>query len=495
MGNFFKKAFSFVCLFCLEFFLFFASYQITYEVNAWKKQDYVLDNGEWINVGQNVYCESGVDKDASMKKINAVYDKLPQSSKDFLIGNWTIFVSDKMPLSSSHVNQDKIIGATYHNHRVIWMRTDFAMEDFAHECGHAIDRALGRVSEKDEFASIYRSSWSSYVSYGEKGINAHSVSSKSEFFATLFSEYICHKDHLKNNLPEAYTYMNKTVPSSWSYSLPGQMLLFAQQISGYLLNITNETIPASSFSNNYNTVITSVQNNKYIDLNNYSNVVVDTSCLSEDAKIIVAHILHIANNPDLYGECDLFIKIESHISIEEYTEATGFLAVYFGIEEEDVFDIDADASKSKPSTLTIALDKIKRLEAHRVKYLEKAESVLSTLKEGSETEKLMQIANYILSNSEYKDVQNTSLGDFWDNGKGDCATYAMVFKQFANRLGIQCDLIVSPGDKGINHTYNRVVLKDGSVRYYDLTRPNQFVNVGKMDMVDYDVNNFIWTNR
>ena len=194
MGNFFKKIFSFVCLFCLEFFLFFASYQITYEVNAWKKQDYVLDNGEWINVGQNVYCESGVDKDASMKKINAVYDKLPQSSKDFLIGNWTIFVSDKMPLSSSHVNQDKIIGATYHNHRVIWMRTDFAMEDFAHECGHAIDRALGRVSEKDEFASIYRSSWSSYVSYGEKGINAHSVSSKSEFFATLFSEYICKKE-------------------------------------------------------------------------------------------------------------------------------------------------------------------------------------------------------------------------------------------------------------------------------------------------------------
>lgn len=495
MGNFLKKAVSFVCLFCLGFFLFFAAYQTTYEVNAWEKQDFVLDSGKWIDVGQNVYCESGVDKDASMKKINTVYEKLPQSSKNFLIGNWTIFVSDKMPLPSSHANQDKIIGATYYSYRVIWMRPDFAVEDFAHECGHAVDNALGRISEKDEFASIYRSSWSSYVSYREKGINTHSVSSKSEFFATLFSEYICHKDYLKNNLPEAYTYMNKTVPSSWSYTIPGQMILFAQQLSYYFLEITNTTIPASSFNNNYNTVMASVRNNKYIDLDNYNNVTVDTSCLSEDVKIIVDRILHIANNPDLYEEHDLFIKLERHIGIKEYTEATGFLAIYFGVEEDDIFDIEADSSGVNPSTLTISLQEIKRLETHRVKYLKKTESVLSTLKEGSETEKLMQIANYILSNSEYKDVPNTSFGDFWDNGKGDCATYAMVFKQFANRLGIQCDLIVSPGNNGINHTYNRVVLKDGSVRYYDLTRPNQFVNVTKMDMVDYDVNNFIWTNN
>lgn len=501
MGNFLKKTFSIVSLFGLAFFLSFATYQITYQVRAYDKQDYVLDNGKWNNMGQNIYCESSVDQDDAMEKINAVYQKIPQPAKDFLIGNWTIFVSEKMPFPSNYTGQSGVIGIAYYDYRVIWMRPDFSVEDFAHECGHAVDDALGVISKKDEFASIYRSSWDSYISYGKKEINKHSVSSKAEFFATLFSEYVCHEDYLKSKLPKAYTYMSKTTTSSWSYSLSGQMVLFAKQFPHDLKNFVSEkilastTFSASSFYNNYDTVIANVKNNKYIEISDYNNITTDTSCLSNGAKVIVDRVLDIANNPDFYDGTVHIIKLDQHISIKEYTEATGFLAIYFGVEEDDIFDIDADASGVTPSTLTVSLQTIKKLEAHRVKHLKKVENVLSTFKEGTETEKLMQIANYILDNSNYTNVSKTSFGDFWDEGKGDCATYAMVFKQFANRLGIKCDLIVSPGDTGINHTYNRVVLKDGTVRYYDLTRPNQFVNATKMDMVDYDVNNFIWTSH
>lgn len=492
MRTFLRRFFSTVLLFCLLLVAFFAIYKTMYWLNASEKQKYVVNDGRWEYHDQNVYCESGIDNDTAMKKINSVYSKLPQAFLSHLKEKWVVFVSSKMPFPSSYVEPDSVRGVSYFGYNIIWLHPDFTKEDFAHECGHVIDDALGEQSGTGTFSNIYKSSWQSYVNYGECRVNKHSVSNESEFFATLFSEYICHQGYLKDKLPAAYTYINEIANTTWLYNPVGEFAVFLMQCGSAVHNVVSSIIPTSSFGIEYNAVMTNIENNKNIDLSDYDNIVVDTSCLSDDARIIIEKVVHIANNPDLYSGYDVTIELDRHIGIEEYTEATGFLMIYFGIEEEDVFDINSDVSKSKPSTLTITLDKIEKFEAHRAKYLQKTESALSTFKEGSETEKLMQIANYILSNSKYKNIQNTSLEDFWDKGTCDCVTYSMLLKQFANRLGIQCDLIISPGSNGINHTYNRVVLNDGSIRYYDLTRPNRFVNVEKIDTVDYDVNNFIW---
>lgn len=494
MGTFFKRFFSAALLFCLLLGAFFTIYRTMFWLSASEQQKYVVDNGKWGYHSQNIYCESGLDKDVTMKKINTVYSELPETFKSHLKENWVVFVSSKMPFPPSHAEPNSIRGVAYFGYNIIWLHPDFTAEDFAHECGHVIDDALGEQSGATTFSNIYKSSWQSYVSYGEDQVNKHSVSNESEFFATLFSEYVCHRGYLKDKLPVAYTYMNEIANTTWSYTLAGEFAVFLMQCGSAVNKVVSSVIPTSSFNIEYDTVITSVENNRNIDLSGYDDMVVDTSCLSDDAKIIVEKVLHIANNPDFYSGYDVTIELDRHIELDEYTEATGFLMIYFGSGDDDIFDISANSSKNKPSILSVSLQKIKKLETNRVKYLKKTEKVLSTLKEGTETEKLMQVANYILDNSAYKEVSTSTAADFWDKSRGDCATYAIVFKQFANRLGIKCDLIISPGSNGVNHAYNRVVLKDGSVRYYDLTRPNRFINVAKMDMVDYDVNNYIWSN-
>lgn len=118
----------------------------------------------------------------------------------------------------------------------------------------------------------------------------------------------------------------------------------------------------------------------------------------------------------------------------------------------------------------------------------KTEEILATFKEGSETDRLIQISNFILENCEYVNTLNTDISTFWDKEYGSCTTFALTFKHFANRLGIKCDLIISPGSDGVDHTYNRVTLQDGSVKYYDLIRPNRYINTDQIDQGLYGNN-------
>ena len=123
--------------------------------------------------------------------------------------------------------------------------------------------------------------------------------------------------------------------------------------------------------------------------------------------------------------------------------------LHFGIMEHDVFDLISDASGTKPSSIKVDKRKILGLENIRKINLIKTEEILVTFKEGSETDRLMQISNFILENCEYVNALNTDISTFWDKEYGSCTTFALTFKHFANRLGIKCDLIISPGSDGL----------------------------------------------
>ena len=490
MRRFFKGILITIIIFTLSIIVFFVGYQLVSNAVRSDMQQKIIKNHSWNHAKGNIYIQSDLDQDQILSKIDHVYDSMPNGLTRMIKDDWVVFVSDDTPCGSAHVNSDLVRGTVYYNYGIIWIDTLFEEEDFAHECGHVLDNQLGFISDVESFADIYRTSWNSYTQANLDITNYHAVSNQAEFFAMLFSEYVCHPDHLKDNLNSAYAYMQNISAENWKYSFIGDFASMYVRVGSTVNRMLTSVTMNRSFDSDYQQVETSVQQNPYIDLSCYEYVV-DLDEISEDVRVIVEPILTILNDPEQY-EDQIEIKLDRHISITTYCDATSFLMIYFGDMESDIFDIYTDASSEKPSTIYIDKTKLMRMEAARLDYLSRAEKVLSEMKEGTETEKLMQITKYILDNCNYALINDSDVSDFWNRKKGACSTFALTFKQFADRIGIKCDLIVTPGSKGIDHAYNRVVLADGSIRYYDLTRPNKYINTDQIDSVDYGVNKFIW---
>ena len=93
------------------------------------------------------------------------------------------------------------------------------------------------------------------------------------------------------------------------------------------------------------------------------------------------------------------------------------------------------------------------------------DEAVSGLIDGSDRFLLFQIANYIAARVEYTPGVRDTLDGL--NGRGVCATYAMLFYKMAARVGIQAYLCYGyTGD--VYHCWNAVEL-EGALYYYDLT--------------------------
>ena len=93
------------------------------------------------------------------------------------------------------------------------------------------------------------------------------------------------------------------------------------------------------------------------------------------------------------------------------------------------------------------------------------DEAVSGLIDGSDRWLLWQIYNYIAAKIEYTDGVRDTIDGL--NGKGVCATYAMLFYKMATRAGIQAYLCYGyTGD--VYHCWSAAEL-DGRLYYYDVT--------------------------
>ena len=93
------------------------------------------------------------------------------------------------------------------------------------------------------------------------------------------------------------------------------------------------------------------------------------------------------------------------------------------------------------------------------------DEAVSCLIDGSDRWLLFQIANYIAARVEYTPCVRDTIDGL--NGRGVCATYAMLFYKMSARVGIQAYLCYGyTGD--VYHCWNAVEL-EGALYYYDLT--------------------------
>ena len=108
-----------------------------------------------------------------------------------------------------------------------------------------------------------------------------------------------------------------------------------------------------------------------------------------------------------------------------------------------------------------------KFNAERNKNTKKILEVISSFNEGTEKEKIDQIAKYIAKQTSYVD-NNYDVSDLLFSGKSVCNSYALTMIRFCQLLGIKNDICIGYSPSG-KHAWNKVTYSDGTVEYFDLT--------------------------
>lgn len=439
------------------------------------------------NLEVNAFIEDETEMVNIEPVMNNVYESMPSHIKTLIQKDWHFVISVDKPFNCC--TNVRAAGITYYEYSVIWLTTGFDERVMAHECGHAIDKHLGNISGAKEFVSIYHSSWNTYREFDTDHVDKHSTSSVAEFFAATFADYILHPDYMKEQSPELYTYFNQLLTNDWRFTDDGK---FWNAYLGYnkkMINFMPDAIQDASMraESNLSNKTIDVSNNKLINLDKYQTKI-DTSWLSDDARMITEIILDLIKNPDKYHNEEhgvlqnYVVHFDYKWSIYNYAEVLSFASMYFGDESIDPIDVNVT---NGTTDVVIKYNVILAGEKNRLKYLNNVEETIKTLHSGTDTEILLQISKYIVDNTSYKVEKSSSFASFWDNQSGDCVMYAMTFKQFADRFGFDNDIVSTVSDDGIGHVYNRVLI-NGQYKYYDLT--NKLVDAPYIDTAGYHIN-------
>ena len=423
-----------------------------------------------------------IDEDelSSAEPIETILTNIPEPIVNEIKDNWIILVAENPP--DGEYDASVAVGITYIRAKVIWLAPDFTDRTLVHEIGHAI-ASLQNLDMSNRFAHLYNLFWDKCYEWTYESHDSHDVSTPSEFFALLFEQYILHPDDLKENFKDGYDYIDNVVKSfdtTFVTTITNPFIKTYNLFSYGTRKLSNSGFSLSSLAN----IDNKVKKNPLIDVDTYESSV-EFAGLRTNEKALLNMIMDVIARPenysDKYSEKDktITIEIEENVTFAMYNKVAACVDYYFGEEVTDVVDIH---SFGDTATIVIHMDKLTELQQARDTYISNVETALSGMHEGTETQKLLQISKYIIDNCEYEALESTSANDFWTHGKGDCVTYSMVFRQFCERLGIQCDIIYGITRSGAGHVWNRVKLSDGSYRYYDLT----YYQIGAVNIEQYD---------
>ncbi len=416
------------------------------------------------------YIDENIRVEESNTAFKIVYDQLPDHLEKIIKEEWTIVVSDEPILTYENVYT--AAGCTYNKEHLIWLMNGFSEDTLCHEIGHALDSYFGCVSDSEDFYYFYETYWNSYHEFDRVSIDKHSTSVSNEFFAALFTDYIIHRGHIEEYCPDVITYFEDIFQEDWSLTGFGKYFHFNQGLKNKLFAMLGDFKFHKKLYFVSNTVSNNVKDNPLINTNDYTYQV-DYAWVSHYPKEMLNIMFDMIENPDKYETKEHFsstgyiIEYDFAWDRSYYDEILSFVTMYFG--DETLDPIDVNVSNGVKTTVVIKKDLLLEAERKRQESLKNIDATLATMHTGTETEMLIQISEFITNKISYSIIKNASSEKFWDGQNGDCVTYAMMFKQFANRLGIHCDVIYVRNSEDIGHVYNRIQLEDGLYRYYDLS--------------------------
>ena len=426
------------------------------------------------------YLYVGDESLSGAETVEAVMEKLPEAVSDEIEDNWVILISHSDPLSD-YFNAS-VTGTTYARHKLIWLSTGFSEATLVHEIGHAF-AGICALDYSREFLELYNVFWSNYSDWYDYEDNAHETSTSAELFALLFEQYVCQPDALREEFPEGYDYMSEQLAH---FGDRAQILNPLIKNYNTLASRMSKSRSETEILSDLRQIEAQTRSNAYIDPAQYEPIV-HFSGLNEKEEALLNELLGIMNHPENYsvetydGTPVIKFLYGESMTYTTYSKITACVDMYFGVEHAEVVDVVSDAA-SGSSTVYVRLEKVEELKQARDGYTANTDAALAGLREGTETQKLLQVSKYIGENCTYTDTSGTSMDDFWTLHEGDGFTYAVAFRQFCEQLGIPCDVVFGISSTGEDHVWNRVRLSDGTYRYYDLTRYQD----GKIDMLQYD---------
>lgn len=147
--------------------------------------------------GRVVYVEGETYDD-----VWEAYDNLPPKLHEMLENGYTIYIVDNID------NDELIAGRAIYGPKMIEIchRTYNVEYIFYHECGHVLDdeSSLGMISNTDEFEEIYTEE--KYTVVMEYNYD-YGISTKAEYFASCFAEYMTNPERLKATAPRTYYFI------------------------------------------------------------------------------------------------------------------------------------------------------------------------------------------------------------------------------------------------------------------------------------------------
>jgi hypothetical protein len=247
-------------------------------------------------------------------------------------------------------------------------------------------------------------------------------------------------------------------------------------------------------SSNYLTT----EKTEYIDLNNYTFTYSFGGFPEREVQVLKELIFTLENSLDTDEKyIDAWFDNPNNVmDYDSYCRMSSFIAIYFSdwYKLQNVLDFCRYITDEK-LLLSVKTDDFRTFFKERQEYMMKIESILETFTEGSEKQKLQQIADYLKDNITYLlDTPNGTTAIL--TGYGNCNAYAMAFQTMANRLGITCDICVGFSNSG-SHAWNRVVLSTGEVLfydvcYYDSCKNSKYINRTTSPWEVYTLNNYFY---
>lgn len=153
--------------------------------------------------GKSVY-ENGITYTVAWN----AYDELPEVLKDkYETMDYEMVIVDKIDQS----DYGTVVGRIIHGTRIIMIKDNAGLARYTvfHEFGHLLDyrQLMIDYSSTNEFKDIYEEEKENFKTV--YGGYEYAISTKEEYFASAFAEYMMNPDRLKSNTPRTYNYIEK----------------------------------------------------------------------------------------------------------------------------------------------------------------------------------------------------------------------------------------------------------------------------------------------
>ena len=376
----------------------------------------------------------------SNRVISTVNNNIPDHLIDTLISDIVIYISPSNPFQTK--NNSRISGTSLTEYGVLWLNTNLDESTYAHEIGHMFDAYMGYASNTKEFVDIYKNYRQDYLEYGRENIDIHSVCDEKEFFASLFADYIVHREYVKENCLPGYQYFEDLLSDYWKYDTLGRFCMCFTRVFYKSKDLIESYRPRSNIELKYqNSIKIASEESLQVD-----PVKISYQEYDPNTVYIINKIFDYLNDST---ESNASFDMNTSIDMNVYLEVKSFAALYFLDPDLDPVNI---TTSSTITHIDIRTEDILMANKQRKEYeFEAMNYITSHLKDTNERDILIQIAYYI------SQERNSAFEN------------ATKFKLYASLLGFESNVLYIE-DINLNyHFYNRIKLSNGSYVYYDIT--------------------------